>query len=209
MRRTVILLWLLALAGCSAPPAPPVADGASFTDRFDGDSHQLTGWENLGGRWELWDEATAPSPPHSLDQRNANLSTPAQFIATGHGTFGSVDVRVSFHLLPGAVVGAGVVVRYVDERNYYVVSSQDRGGLVKLEEYHAGVATELQRTTRSFEGSTWTLLGVRVQGDRFTVTIDSEQAFNVHDPTLQVGHVGLWTPPGARAQFDDLEVTRL
>lgn len=207
MRASVLLVLLTLLAACAARPGPPDSSGKSFSENFD-DAHEFPDWESRVGRWEPRDELSAPSKPHTFAQLLTGLSEPAQFVAVGHGTFGNVGLKVMFHLLPGDVPGAGVVVRYVDARNYYVAWSEGPGGAVRLIEYARGNATELARTTRPMEGTNWTLLGVTAEDDRFAVSIDGQELLTAQDTTLQVGYVGLWTPPGARSEFDNLTVAR-
>ena len=57
-------------------------------------------------------------------------------------------------------------------------------------------------------GIDWNTLGLTVEGDIFTVFLNSEQIFQVKDETFKnAGKIGLWTKADAFTYFDDFSVT--
>ena len=56
----------------------------------------------------------------------------------------------------------------------------------------------------------WHVLGLRAEGDRFTVSFDGRELFAVTDRTFDVeGRVALWTKADSVTRFDDLTVNAL
>ncbi len=108
--------------------------------------------------------------------------------------------------------GGGLIWRYLNERNYYVVRAnplEDNVVLYKMEE---GIRTDLPLVNagRTYGtkvdklGSNWHALKLRAIDDEFTVYLDEKELFRVRDKTFtEEGRVGLWTKADAVTLFDD------
>ncbi|MBO0802052.1 MAG: hypothetical protein J2P25_03110 [Nocardiopsaceae bacterium] len=70
----------------------------------------------------------------------------------------------------------------------------------------AASKTTLASGTASFGVGKWHRLGLRMDGDEITVSLDGKPLTTVTDSTYQVGQVGLEVSPWDRAQFDNLSV---
>jgi hypothetical protein len=56
----------------------------------------------------------------------------------------------------------------------------------------------------------WQELGLKVEGDRFAVSLDDKELFRATDRTFSgAGRVGLWTKADSLTHFDALEVQPL
>ncbi len=56
----------------------------------------------------------------------------------------------------------------------------------------------------------WSTLGVRMEGDGFTVSLNGTDLFEVQDETFaEPGKIGLWTKADSVTAFDDLRITPL
>ena len=112
---------------------------------------------------------------------------------------------------------AGLVWRYRDEDNYYIARANALEGNVgyKVEN---GERTDLplagQGRTYGMDAEVplneWSTLGLRMTGDRFTVSLNGNDLFEVEDQTFtEPGRVGLWTKADSVTAFDDLTITPL
>jgi hypothetical protein len=111
---------------------------------------------------------------------------------------------------------AGLVWRYRDENNYYIVRANALEDNVVLYKVVDGKRTSLAPegtppgtygVDREVPAGRWSALKVVVEGSRFTVLFDGEKLFEVEDGTFTgAGRVGLWTKADSVTYFDDFEV---
>lgn len=134
-------------------------------------------------------------------------------------TAADVDVSVHFKPLKGKEDrAAGIVWRYVDRDNYYVVRANALEGNVVLYKVEKGKRTDLPlqgkgRTygvKRNVPTGVWGILRVVARGDLFEVYQNGEKIFGVRDGTFKdPGRVGLWTKADSYTLFTDLSITPL
>ena len=126
---------------------------------------------------------------------------------------GTLSVR--FKAISGRVdQAAGLVWRYLDENNYYVVRAnalEDNVVLYKIEKGKRsslapkGTPARTYGVDQDVPADQWNTLTVRFKGPLFTVWLDGTQLFQVEDQTFaQAGRVGLWTKADSVTAFDDL-----
>jgi hypothetical protein len=127
-----------------------------------------------------------------------------------------VDLSVRFKPVSGQVdQAAGLVWRYQDENNYYIVRANARENNVVLYKVQNGRRTDLPLKG---EGRTygkpskvptgqWGTLRVVARGPIFEVYHDGRKLYEVEDTTFsQAGKVGVWTKADSVTYFDDLTV---
>lgn len=127
-----------------------------------------------------------------------------------------LDLSVRFRTTSGNVDrAAGLVWRYRDPDNYYVVRANALEGNVVAYKVEKGRRSDLDPVgTHDAYGvkaavphATWTTLRVVVRGDSFEAHLDGQQVFRVIDRTFAgPGQVGLWTKADSVTAFDDLTV---
>ncbi|MBA3325893.1 MAG: hypothetical protein H0T41_11745 [Rhodobacteraceae bacterium] len=174
--------------------------------------------EGPAGRWIVQDDPEAPSGARVLAQTSADPRT-AQFPLAIYSDFSAADVDLSVRFRPisgKTDQAAGLVWRYLDENNYYVVRANALEGNVVLYKVHDGERADLplvgQGRTYGAQAAvpadTWSVLGLQAKGDRFTVSLNGAERFEVQDRTFeQAGRVGLWTKADSVSGFDDLTIT--
>lgn len=163
-------------------------------------------------------DPTAPSSEHVLTQTSAD-TTNYRFPVCIYDSVTAKDVEVSvrFKPLSGTVDQAGGLVwRYTDQDNYYVVRAnalEDNVVLYKIEKgkrsdlkpVGAGLFSYGKKVT--VPGGQWNTLQVSVRGNRFAVSLNGEHVFDVEDDTFKdAGKVGLWTKADSVTSFDDLKI---
>jgi hypothetical protein len=127
-----------------------------------------------------------------------------------------VDLSVRFKPISGRVdQAAGLVWRYQNQDNYYIVRANALEDNVVLYKVQGGKRTDLPLTG---EGRTygkksdvpsgqWSTLRVVAIGPVFEVYLNGTKLYEVDDTTFaQPGKVGIWTKADSVTQFDDLTV---
>ena len=241
MRASRPLLLTLLLHGCLAgacsgepieadpdrPPAPPVPKRARVIDFEtaavgappEGFTFARTG-RGGPGRWEVVAMDGAPSGRQALAQTSADATSYRFPLAVVEGfTARDVDLAVRFRPVSGEVdQAAGLVWRYRDADNYYIVRANALEDNVVLYKVEGGKRTDLDvkgagRTygvKAEVPGDAWSDLRVIARGNLFTVYLNGRNLFEVEDGTFrEAGRVGLWTKADSVTRFDDLRFAAL
>jgi hypothetical protein len=169
-------------------------------------------------KWEVLSDPTAPSKPNVLAQ-TSNDPTDGRFpLAILDKTdFVNGELSVRSKAISGKVdQGAGLVWRYSDPNNYYLVRAnalEDNVVLYKVQNGRRssiapkGTASGTYGVKHKVPSKTWNSLRVTFNGPRFTVYFNGEKLFDVEDSTFQAaGKAGLWTKADSVIYFDDFEV---
>jgi hypothetical protein len=156
-------------------------------------------------KWEVLEDNSAPSKPNVLAQIS-NDRTVARFpLAIWNGT-GIRDgtLEVKFKALSGVVdQGAGLVWRYQDPNNYYIVRAnvlEDNVVLYKVQNGERvsllpkGAVSNTYGVKHKVPKQVWTTLRIDFHGRMFSVSLDGQKLFEVDDSTFTgAGKTGLWT----------------
>jgi hypothetical protein len=175
--------------------------------------------EGARPKWEVVSDDSAPTKPRVLAQLSSEPAR-AQFpLAIFEGaSFENGEIEVKFKPVSGEVDrAAGLVWRYRDENNYYIVRAnalEDNVVLYKVEEGKRtslaprGTPAGTYGVDREVPSGRWSALKVVFEGPSFTVLFDGEKLFEVEDRTFTgAGRVGLWTKADSVTFFDDFEVS--
>jgi hypothetical protein len=121
------------------------------------------------------------------------------------------DVTVRFKSVAGKVdQAAGVVMRLTDSNNYYVVRANALEDNVRFYRVVKGSREELEGVNIKVSGNAWHTLGLKAEGERFTVSYDGKQLFTATDPIFAgAGKVALWTKADSVTRFDRIEIKPL
>jgi hypothetical protein len=129
----------------------------------------------------------------------------------------NVDLSVRFKPISGRVdQAAGLVWRYQNQDNYYIVRANALEDNVVLYKVEGGRRTDLPvkgegRTygkKSDVPASQWSTLRVVANGALFEVYFNGAKLYEVEDKTFSnAGKVGVWTKADSVTQFDDLTVT--
>ena len=179
-------------------------------------SFGLTG----NGRQGVWvvrkDEAAADRGNVLAQTDNDRTSYRFPIAVYNDVTAKDVDISVRFRPVSGGVdQAAGLIWRYQDANNYYIVRANALEGNVVLYKVENGKRTDLPlkgsgRTygkKASVPKNTWSQLGVTVRGPLFTVSLNGQGLYEVEDTTFTgAGKVGVWTKADSVTYFDDLTV---
>lgn len=204
---------------------PAGAQTFGFDDQKSGETPRgmtcdLTG-KGRPGTWKVVADATAPSAPNVLAQVDED-GTSYRFPVCVLDAPAAVDVDLSIHFKPVSGAedqAAGLVWRYQDKDNYYLVRANALEGNVVLYKVEKGKRTDLDPRGAGLFAygkkakvptAAWSSLRVIARGELFAVSLNGEKLFDVEDATFRrAGKVGVWTKADSVTEFDDLKVVVL
>jgi len=232
----IVPVTLFMLVGVSCSPsaertsdgvAPPAAKDAivfdfedDATDKTPGDfTAALTGG---GGsiKWWVQEVKDAPSGKRVVVQLSHDR-TNARYPHLVRDDFSAkdVDVSVKFKTISGEVdASGGLIFRYKDKDNYYVVRAnalEDNVVAYKTENgKRSNIGVKGKGNSYGVKANVphrkWNTLRVIMKGDLMEIFLNEEKLFEVEDDTfMEAGKIGLWTKADAVTQFDDLHVKSL
>ncbi|MDQ3622853.1 MAG: hypothetical protein M3463_10240 [Verrucomicrobiota bacterium] len=188
---------------------------AEKKESFDASNQFPDGWQSGitghgSAKWEVVADDSAPSKPNVLRQsREATFAWAAKANAAIKDGFVAVKVKPVGGREDQA---GGIVWRFKDANNYYVVRVNALEGNVVLYKTVDGKRSSLQVKGRMFgygvdakvPGGKWSTLRVEFAGTLFTVSFNGKKLFEVEDETFaDAGGVGVWTKADSVTLFDD------
>jgi len=122
-----------------------------------------------------------------------------------------VDVVVRFKPVAGTVDQAGgIAVRLTTPDDYYVVRANALEDNVRFYRVVKGRRAEIKGSNTKVATNQWHTLGLRAEGEHFTVSFDGKTLFTVEDKTFpNAGKVALWTKADSVTHFDAISITPL
>ena len=123
----------------------------------------------------------------------------------------NLQVTLRFRAVAGKIdQAAGIAVRLSDPDNYYVVRANALEDNVRFYRVVKGRRQELEGANLKVTPNEWHTLGIRADGDRFTVFYDGKTLFSATDGTFaKAGKVALWTKADSVTRFDQIEIAPL
>jgi hypothetical protein len=207
-------LWLCSLVSAEVIRFDPCVPGKLPPGWTVGMTH-----DGAAPRWEIVRDESAPKPPCVLAQLSQD-GTAGRFplaiwdrIAIRDG-----EVSVAFKTVSGAVdQAAGIVWRYQDANNYYIVRANALEENVVLYRVANGVRLSIAPKglpSRSYgvkheiPRGQWNTLKVAFNDSSFVVFLNRERLFDTEDKTFtDAGKTGLWTKADSVTYFDEFSVT--
>ncbi len=164
------------------------------------------------GAWVVKEDATAPSKPNVLAQTSTDTTDYRFPLAIlEEGSYQDVAVSVKFKAISGKVdQGAGIVFRYQDPNNYYVVRANALEDNYRL--YHVVGGRRRQFAGANFRvtSNQWHTLRMEIVGKQIQCYYDGELKITATDETFAgPGKVGVWTKADSVIHFDDLTIQDL
>ncbi len=159
------------------------------------------------GRWLVQAEKDSPSGTKVLAQLDTD-ATSYRFPVAVADSVSLVNLRLSVRCkaVSGKVDQAcGLVFRYRDENNYYVVRANALENNVRLYNVKDGKRQQFTGWGGPVLAASWHALAVELRDDRFQVYWNNKMVIEVRDRTFfESGKVGLWTKADSVTYFDDL-----
>jgi hypothetical protein len=214
MRTIATMILTLLLVSPTLAETKATSETTVDFDKFEvgkppaGFSTALTGG---GGpvSWVIKEEPSAPSGGKVLTQTSTDkMDYRFPLCVYDPLTAKDVEVSVKFKAVAGKVdQAAGLVARFQDKDNYYIVRANALEDNVRLYKVVGGSRKQFAGTKTKVSSGEWHALKLEVKGKHFEVFFDDKLLFEADDDTFKdVGKVGLWTKADSVTYFDDLKI---
>ena len=171
-------------------------------------------------KWVILQDADAPSGSNVVVQTSGDATNyRLPILIYDKLSSRDVDVAVRFKAVAGRVdQAAGIVWRYQDRDNYYVVRAnalEDNVVAYKVEGgKRSNIGVKGQGSSYGVNASVpsgwWNALRMVAEGELFSIYLNNKKLFEVQDETFSAaGRVGLWTKADSVTCFDDFTVFSL
>jgi hypothetical protein len=161
--------------------------------------------------WSVLEDPSAPSG-HALAEVSADTTDYRFPLAIYDGQrVSNVAVTVHFKAVAGKVDrAAGIALRLLDPDNYYIVRANALEDNVRFYRVVKGDRHQIEGVSLTIPSDTWLVLGLRAEGDKFTVTLNGKELFAATDLTFTgPGRVALWTKADSVTHFDQITIMPL
>jgi len=120
----------------------------------------------------------------------------------------NVDVSVKFKPVAGHVDRAGgIAVRVRDSDNYYVARANALEDNVRFYRVVKGRREQVDGVNTKVTSGEWHSLGLKAQGEKFTIEFDGKTLFTTSDKTFaDAGKIALWTKSDSVTRFDQIAI---
>lgn len=212
MKRVLLLVSFISLAGCQKPTPTNFTNGGSDTPAERGRTYRFTFDDQAAG-------STAPDFINVLGQ----WAVTSEHALRQQGTYGGPDfprivlkdlsfenLTMSVRCRPesgGTDQACGVMFRLVDSDNYFVTRANALEGNVRLYRVVGGDRQQFASADASVGSGQWHTLGITARRSSISVSWDGTPIITATDPTFARGKVGLWTKADSVTSFDNLEIT--
>jgi hypothetical protein len=168
--------------------------------------------------WEIVRDGSAPSPPNVLAQLSRDRTAGRFPLAIWEkAQIRDGEISIAFKTVDGSIdQAAGIVWRYHDPNNYYIVRANALENNVVFYKVENGVRNSIAPKglpSRSYgvkhmiPSRRWNNLKVSFAGAKIAVFFNQERLFEAEDTTFpKPGKVGLWTKADSVTYFDDFTV---
>ena len=199
-------------AGARGSAAPLTIDAANMAP---GALPEMFGSEKTGkgapAEWKVVPDASAEGGK-AIAQVSTDR-TDYRFPLAIYKPLSAKDVEATIHCKPvaGKVDQAcGVAVRLTTPDDYYVARANALEDNVRFYRVVKGRREQIQGANLKVASNQWHTLGLRAEGDRFTVSFDGKELFSATDKTFAgPGSVALWTKADSVTHFDRIAIRPL
>lgn len=216
-RRAVHSLVVLATAVCLPAIALAESSGPISIDISAGPGREpadFTFWRTGGGEIGKWTIVADPTAANGRAiAQVSNDRTDYRFPLAVYKPYTGQDLEVSmrFKAVAGTVDKAGgVAVRLLTPDDYYVARANALEDNVRFYRVVKGKRQQLAGANIKVTANAWHTLGLKADGDRFTVSFDGQRLISARDRTFaEAGKVALWTKADSVTHFDTISITPL
>jgi 3-keto-disaccharide hydrolase len=175
-----------------------------------------SGWKAVEGDWQVIPDSSAPSKPNTfglpagrlLKSLTSALEYYPMAIQTDPTEYSDFTLEAQFKSGGGRFdCSGGLIFRYVDEKNFYLLSAGCPSDYFALSRMTDGQLTGLKQSVVPTDKDTWYRLKVTAQGGHFSCYDNDKMIFDFDDKKIAKGKIGLWARDDSQAQFDDVKIT--
>jgi hypothetical protein len=214
MRAAVAAGLLLVASGASAETI--TFEGLGAAGAVPAGFTQATTGKGVKADWKLQEAEGAPSGKMVVGQLSQGGDMRFPVLVHEATNAADVDLTVKFKAVAGSDdQAAGLVLRYQDVNNYYVVRANALEDNVVFYIVKNGNRVDLpiKGKGRTYGASApvakkaWNTLGLSAKGNLFTISLNGKTLYEVEDKQIaKPGKVALWTKADSVTQFDDFTI---
>src|SRR5262249_49816558 len=171
---------------------------------FDSDKAHAPapGWKAVEGDWQVIPDPTAPSQPNTYGLppgRTVNslmhgLNYSTMTVQTDPTEYSNFTLEAMFKSAGGRFdCSGGLILRYVDANNYYLLSAGCPSDYFQLSRVSGGKADVIHQSVVPTDKDVWYKLKIVAQGSHFMCYDDNKMIFDYDDPKIAKGRIGLWS----------------
>jgi hypothetical protein len=212
MTRTTLAITALSLAMAASPC---LAEMITFANEQAGslpsDFEQGRTGGGGPGRWIVVRDGSADGG-QAIEQQSQDQTDYRFPLAIYRPLSGKdVDVQIRFKAVAGKIDRAGgIAVRLTSPDNYYVVRANALEDNIRFYRVVAGKREQLATANVKVPSNEWHTLGLRAQGERFTISFKGKELYTATDKTFAAaGRIALWTKADSVTRFDRLDINVL
>jgi Domain of Unknown Function (DUF1080) len=200
------------------PTATPTPEVHAWNFDQDKGGEVPAGWKAIEGDWQVIPDPSAPSKPNTyglpagrmLKSLTGLLAYYPMTIETDPTEYSDFTLEAQFKSAGGRFdCSGGLIFRYVDEKNFYLLSAGCPSDYFALSRMTNGQLATLKQQVVPTDKDTWYRLKVTAQGGHFSCYDDDKMIFDFDDNKIAKGKIGLWAADDSQAQFDDVKLTVL
>jgi hypothetical protein len=153
--------------------------------------------------------STSAAPKRVLSQESRSLvDTHFPILVFDPEDYTDFTFSTRFKILAGdADQMAGIVFRFRDEKNFYVLRASIKDGTLRFYRMNNGQAESLIGPKVEFKLGEWRELAVQCRGNQIRCFLDGKEAIPMlTDSGLASGKIGFWTKSDTIAHFTDARV---
>jgi hypothetical protein len=119
----------------------------------------------------------------------------------------NIEVKVRLKIVSGPALTAGFAVGLRNPNSYYAISANAFEQRVDLLLFKDGKPARVESTEADVMPDRWHTLGVTLNDDHFTVSLDQKVLFTAFERTrMKEGQIALWTQEDNVTRFDRIEI---
>ena len=119
----------------------------------------------------------------------------------------NVEVKLRLKIISGPTLTAGFAIGLRNPNSYYAVSANAFEQRVDLLLFKDGKPARVESSEADVTRDRWHTLGVTLNDDHFTVSLDQKTLFTAFERTrMKDGQIALWTQEDNVTRFDRIEV---
>jgi len=207
-----------------ADSAGPNSAGGKMWD-FDHDRgySKPQDWIAVAGDWRVLIDPDAPSEPNTLGLPGYGLPHTQQvkiwftsFFSTDYllaiprdtTEYSDFSYEAAFKPWGGAWGSyAGLVFRYTDPQNYYILAAVCPKDTLTLFRMSGGQLNTIKEVPATLERGRWYTFKIDARGGHFIAYLDGKQMFAADDSSIVKGRIGVWSQNDSRVSFDNIKLT--
>lgn len=163
-----------------------------------------TGWENVLGKWIV----KTDGQNKVLSQTAENSGNEFNIAIFDGASLKDVELSVDIRAISGNEdQGGGLVWRYIDAGNYYIVRFNPLEDNFRFYKVLKGRRIQLASADASVPAESWFNLTVVMKGSEVSCSLNGKELINFSDETFpDAGKTGFWTKADAVSDFDNFHL---